>query len=54
MAGNLDDLFPERAGLKGPRLISFELDTFFVSQVENHFQDLVQHQAGVAVRRAGL
>ena len=41
MAGNLDDLFPERAGLKGPRLISFELDTFFVSQVENHFQDLV-------------
>ena len=41
MAGNLNDLFPERAGLKGPRLISFELDTFFVSQVENHFQDLV-------------
>ena len=41
MASNLNDLFPERAGLKGPRLISFELDTFFVSQVENHFQDLV-------------
>ena len=41
MASNLNDLFPERAGLRGPRLISFELDTFFVSQVENHFEDLV-------------
>ena len=41
MAGNLNDLFPERAGLKGPKLISFELDTVFVSQVENHFQDIV-------------
>ncbi len=40
MASNLDDLFPERAKLKGPKLISFELDKFFVSQVENHFQDL--------------
>lgn len=41
MASNLNALFPERAGLKGPKLISFELDKFFVSQVENHFQDLV-------------
>jgi UDP:flavonoid glycosyltransferase YjiC (YdhE family) len=40
MAGNLAELFPERAGLKGPRLISFDLDKFFVSQVENHFQDI--------------
>lgn len=42
MASNLNDLFPERAGLKGPRLISFDLDKFFVSQVENHFHDILQ------------
>lgn len=41
MAGNLGDLYPERARLSGPKLISFELDKFFVSQVENHFQDIV-------------
>jgi UDP:flavonoid glycosyltransferase YjiC (YdhE family) len=41
MASNLNDLFPERAALKGPKLISFELDKFFVSQVDHHFQDLV-------------
>ena len=41
MASNLNALFPERARLKGPKLISFDLDKFFVSQVENHFQDLV-------------
>lgn len=41
MASNLGELFPERARLKGPKLISFELDKFFVSQVENHFQDIV-------------
>jgi UDP:flavonoid glycosyltransferase YjiC (YdhE family) len=40
MASNLNDLFPERARLKGPKLISFELDKLFVSQVENHFQDM--------------
>ena len=42
MASNLNDLFPERASLKGPKLISFDLDKFFVSQVENHFEDLVE------------
>jgi UDP:flavonoid glycosyltransferase YjiC (YdhE family) len=41
MASNLNDLFPERASLKGPKLISLDLDKLFVSQVENHFQDLV-------------
>jgi UDP:flavonoid glycosyltransferase YjiC (YdhE family) len=40
MAGNLNELFPERSTLKGPKLISFELDKFFVSQVENHYQDM--------------
>ena len=37
----LDDLFPGRAALKGPRLISFDLDKFFVSQVDEHFDDIV-------------
>ena len=40
MGSNLNDLFPERARLNGPKLISFELDMFFVSQVEGHFQDM--------------
>jgi UDP:flavonoid glycosyltransferase YjiC (YdhE family) len=40
MGSNLNELFPERARLKGPKLISFELDKFFVSQVEDHFLDL--------------
>ena len=40
MASNLNELFPERSRLKGPKLISFELDKFFVSQVENHYQDI--------------
>src|SRR5690349_2550298 len=42
MASNLNDLFPERARLKGPKLISFELDMFFVSQVDNHFKDMTR------------
>ena len=41
MASNLNDLFPERARLKGPKLISLDLDKLFVSQVEHHFEDLV-------------
>jgi UDP:flavonoid glycosyltransferase YjiC (YdhE family) len=46
MVSNLNELFPERAGLKGPKLISFDLDKFFVSQVENHFQDMaaIRHE----------
>ncbi len=42
MAGNLNDLFPERARLKGPELIAFELEKFFVSQVDRHFTDLAE------------
>ncbi len=38
---NLNDLFPERAGLKGPRMLSFDLEKFFVANVDNHFQDIV-------------
>lgn len=39
---NLNDLFPERAGLKGPRLISFDLEKFFVANVDNHFHDIAE------------
>ncbi|MDX6242097.1 MAG: hypothetical protein QOG10_7039 [Kribbellaceae bacterium] len=40
MAEDLNDLFPERAALKGPRRISFDLEKFFVANVDNHFQDI--------------
>ena len=50
-AGNLNDRFPERAGLKGPRLISFDLEKFFVTNVDNHFQDIAEHPVRVPVRR---
>ncbi len=39
-AGNLNEKFPERSGLKGPKAISFDLEKFFVSNVDNHFQDI--------------
>jgi UDP:flavonoid glycosyltransferase YjiC (YdhE family) len=38
---NLNHLFPERAGLRGPKLISFDLEKFFVANVDEHFQDIV-------------
>ncbi|MDZ7733666.1 MAG: glycosyltransferase [Acidimicrobiia bacterium] len=41
MADSLDDLFPERSRLKGPKQISFDLEKFFVSNVENHFLDII-------------
>jgi UDP:flavonoid glycosyltransferase YjiC (YdhE family) len=41
MGEDLNDLFPERAGLKGPRRISFDLEKYFVANVDNHFQDIV-------------
>ena len=41
-AGNLNHRFPERARLKGPRLISFDLEKFFVTNVDNHFQDIAE------------
>ncbi len=37
---NLNDLFPERAGLMGPRKLSFDLEKFFVANVDKHFQDI--------------
>ena len=42
MAGNINDLLPQRARLKGPKLIAFDLEQFFVSQVDHHFTDLVE------------
>jgi UDP:flavonoid glycosyltransferase YjiC (YdhE family) len=41
-AGNLNDRFPERARLKGPKAISFDLEKFFVTNVDNHFQDIAE------------
>ncbi len=41
-AGNIATLFPERARLKGPKLISFDLEKFFAANVDNHFQDIVE------------
>ena len=38
--GSINDL-PERAGLRGPKLISFDLEKFFVANVDNHFRDIV-------------
>lgn len=38
---NIAELFPERAKLKGPKLISFDGDQIFVAPVEGHFRDIV-------------
>jgi UDP:flavonoid glycosyltransferase YjiC (YdhE family) len=37
---NLNELFPERARLKGPKQISFDLEKVFVANVESHFLDI--------------
>ncbi len=37
---SVNDL-PGRARLRGPKLISFDLEQFFVANVDNHFQDIV-------------
>lgn len=39
---NLNRLYPERARLKGPKLISFDVDIVFVANVEQHFDDIVE------------
>ena len=33
---------PRARALKGPKLISFDLEKFFVANVDNHFQDIVE------------
>jgi UDP:flavonoid glycosyltransferase YjiC (YdhE family) len=40
--GNLNSLFPERERLRGPKLISFDLEKFFAANVDNHFQDIAE------------
>lgn len=45
---NINDHFPERAGLKGPRRISFDLEKFFVANVDEHFEDILEIRSGFA------
>lgn len=37
---NIADIFPERARLRGPALIRFDFEQFFVSNVEKYFEDI--------------
>jgi len=39
---NIGSVFPDRARIRGPRLISFDLEKFFVANVDNHFRDIVE------------
>jgi UDP:flavonoid glycosyltransferase YjiC (YdhE family) len=39
---NIAELFPERASLKGPRLLSFDLEQVFVANVEHHYHDILE------------
>ncbi|MEO8571659.1 MAG: glycosyltransferase, partial [Chloroflexota bacterium] len=38
---NIAELFPERARLKGPKLLSFEMEQLFVAPAEHHYRDIV-------------
>ena len=42
---NIADLFPERAGLKGPRQLSFDMEQVFVANVEHHYRDILDIHA---------
>lgn len=42
---NLHELFPERAKLKGPKQLSFDLEKFFVANVDNHYRDIAEIRA---------
>jgi MGT family glycosyltransferase len=37
---NIAELFPERAGLSGPKLIAFDFERIFVDNCEAHFRDI--------------
>src|SRR5512139_3704214 len=39
-ASNIGELFPERAKLRGPALIRFDGNHFFVANTENYFEDV--------------
>lgn len=47
-AENLGSLFSDRAELKGPKLISFDIDHVFVAEVANHFRDIVEIRSAFA------
>ncbi|MFN0090778.1 MAG: glycosyltransferase [Acidimicrobiales bacterium] len=40
LAEDLNEAFPERARLRGPKRLSFDLERFFVSNVEAHYLDV--------------
>jgi UDP:flavonoid glycosyltransferase YjiC (YdhE family) len=42
---NIADLFPERARLKGPKLLSFDMEQVFVANVEQHYRDILDVHA---------
>lgn len=44
-ADNLNELFPERRSLKGPKAIEFDADAFFVRPARGYFDDLQAHRA---------
>ena len=39
---NINEHYPERSRLRGPRLIAFDLDAFFVGNVQAHYEDIVE------------
>jgi UDP:flavonoid glycosyltransferase YjiC (YdhE family) len=42
---NIAEVFPERARLKGPKLISFDLEQVFVANVDRHYRDILDVHA---------
>jgi len=42
---NIAELFPERARLKGPKLLSFDMEQVFVANVEHHYRDILEAHA---------
>src|SRR6266852_191681 len=42
---NIAELFPERAALKGPKQLSFDMEQVFVANVENHYRDILDVHA---------
>ena len=42
---NIADVFPERARLKGPKLLSFDMEQVFVANVEHHYRDILDVHA---------
>ncbi len=39
---SFNTLYPERAALRGPKLIAFDVEHFFVTNVENYYEDIVE------------